>query len=64
VQTLSVAVEQSHAHRGLELLDPLGDVRRHAVQFARGFDDSAFLHDNPEDLQIREVDRTGHSILI
>jgi hypothetical protein len=55
MQPLAVAVEQRHAHRGLQLLDARGDVGRNAMQLAGGLDDAAFLHHGLEHLQVGEI---------
>jgi len=50
MQPLPVAMEQFYAHRGLQLLDPGGDGRRHAMQFACGPDHAALVDDALEHL--------------
>jgi hypothetical protein len=57
MKTLPVAVEQRHAERRFELLDPRCDARRHPMQLARSFDDAAFVDDAFEDLKIDEIHR-------
>ena len=45
MKTLPIAVEQRHAQRSFELLDPRCDARRHPMQLTRGFDDATFIDD-------------------
>ena len=55
MKTLPIAVEQRHAQRSFELLDPRCDARRHPMQLTRGFDDATFIDDALEHFKIDEV---------
>ena len=59
MKTLPVAVEQRHAQRSFELLDPRCDARRHPMQLARSFYNAAFIDDAFEDLKIDKVHRSN-----
>ena len=63
MKTLPIAVEQRHAQRSFELLDPRCDARRHPMQLTRGFDDATFIDDAFEYLKIDKVHRSNSSII-
>jgi hypothetical protein len=48
-------MEQLGPRRGLELLDPRGDARGHAMELARRLEDAALAHHREEDAQVGEV---------